>query len=411
MLSGRDIVCFANDWRSDPTSKKHVMRRLARRNRVLWVNSIGCRNPRATGRDLARLARKAAAAARDLARGGRPVEENLWVASPVAVPFHGNRLARRFNRTFLAAQLRRAARRLGMRDLVTWSFVPTSAGVAGALGERLLVYHCVDEFSRFTGVDATALVALEAELAARADLVLVSSEPLYESKRRLNPNTHVVRHGVEVEHFGRALAPETAIPADLPRGDGPVVGFFGALADWVDFELVRDLARARPGFTFALVGAVECDVSAIDGLSNVHRLGWRSYGELPGYCKGFDVAILPFRSNELTYAANPLKLREYLAAGLPVVSTALPEAERLRPEVRIGRDREEFLRELDACLAGGIAAAGPRRERAARVAAESWDHKTEEMCALVAPLLAAAASGSLPARAGAAVGERPEATA
>ena len=128
MLEGRDIVCFGNDWQSDPTSKKHVMRRLARANRVLWVNSIGCRNPRPSGRDLKRIATKARAAFDGVHRA----EENLWVLSPLAVPFHGNRLARWFNRRFLAARIRAATRALGFRDFLTWSFVPTSAGVAGA---------------------------------------------------------------------------------------------------------------------------------------------------------------------------------------------------------------------------------------------------------------------------------------
>src|SRR6188768_418328 len=183
MLRGQDIVCFANDWQSVPTSKTHIMRRLARDNRVLWVNSIGCRNPRPSGRDFKRMATKA----RQAFDGCQRVAEGLWVFSPLAVPFHGSRLARWFNRRFLAARIGAAARALGFRDFLTWSFVPTSAGVAGALGERLLVYHCVDEFSRFTGVDADSLLRLEAELAADANLVIVSSERLLDAKRPLNP--------------------------------------------------------------------------------------------------------------------------------------------------------------------------------------------------------------------------------
>lgn len=388
-LEGRDIVCFGNDWDSDPTSKKHIMRRLARANRVLWVNSIGCRNPTLSGRDLRRMARKA----RDSWRGCRQVEKNVWVLSPLAVPFHGSAAARWLNRRLLVATLRRAARRLGMRDLITWSFVPTSAGVAGGLGERLVVYHCVDEFSRFTGVDALALSALEAELAARADLVFVSAERLLEVKRRHNPKTFLVRHGVEVEHFGRALAPETAVPAELAGAARPVVGFFGLLADWIDYELVRDLALARPDWTVALIGAEEADLGALAGLSNVLRLGRRTYQQLPDYCRGFDVGILPFRINELTLASNPLKLREYLAAGLPVVSTAVPEAERLAPWVRIASDGAGFVAAIEELLAGGRR--GPRPEPAESVADDSWDRKTEELEAIVAAELVQLAVGPL----------------
>jgi glycosyltransferase involved in cell wall biosynthesis len=382
MLSGRDIVCFSTDWSGDPTSKKHIMSRLARENRVLWIDSIGYRNPRASARDLRRLVRKAS----DFCRGCRRVAPNLWTLSPPALPFHSNAAARQVNRRLLGASLRRALRGLGLRDVISWAFLPNSGLVAGTLGEKLLVYHCVDEFSQFTGVDAAALGELEADLAARADLVFVSAERLLDTKRRHNPNTFLVRHGVEVEHFGRALDPATRVPEDLDGGGGPVVGFFGLVADWVDLELVRYLALARPGWTLALIGPVETDAAPVAGLPNVRLLGRRGYAELPRYCKGFDVAILPFVVNELTLAANPLKLREYLAAGLPVVATAIPEAERLAPLVRRASSAQEFLAAIDAVLASG--ATGPRPEVAAAMQAESWDGKTAELGGIVERFLA-----------------------
>jgi glycosyltransferase involved in cell wall biosynthesis len=385
MLEGHDIVCFANDWDSDPLSKKHVMTRLARDNRVLWVNSLGCRNPTASARDFRRAAKKLG----DFFQGCRQVADNLWVTSPLVIPFHGSAAARALNRRWLAATLRLTLRRLGMRRPVTWSFLPSSADVVGRLGERLVVYQCVDEYSQFTGTDKAAILEMEERLCRRADLVLVSAQTLYDAKRPWNPRTHLVTHGVEVEHFRRALDPATPIPEDLaPRSDrteGPVVGFFGLVADWVDLELVRRLAEARPHWTLVLVGKADTDVSVLDGLPNVRLLGQRRYEELPGYCRGFDAAILPFRINELTLAANPLKLREYLAAGLPVVATAIPEAERLAPWVRIGRDPEGFLAELDAVFADG--ARGPREEISRAMDTESWDHKVAKMTRLVAPLL------------------------
>jgi hypothetical protein len=164
-----------------------------------------------------------------------------------------------------------------------------------------------------------------------------------------------------------------------------VIGFFGLIADWVDLDLVAHLARARPEWRLVLIGKADCDLAPLAGLANVSVLGWRSYDALPAYCRGFDAAILPFRINELTLAANPLKLREYLAAGLPVVSTAIPEAERLAPLVRVGRTADEFLAEVEAALAPGER--GPRPHRAAAMARESWDHKTEELSGVVTSFL------------------------
>lgn len=395
MLKGHDILCFANDWDSDPLSKKHVMTRLARDNRVLWVSSLGCRNPTASARDFRRAAKKLG----DFFQGCRQVADTLWVTSPLVVPFHGNAAARVLNRRWLAATLRLTMRRLGMRRPITWSFLPSSADVVGRLGERLVVYQCVDEYSQFTGTDQAAILEMEERLCRRSDLVLVSAQPLYEAKRRWNPRTFLVTHGVEVEHFRRALDPATPIPEDLgPRPDRterPVVGFFGLVADWVDLELVRHLAVARPHWDLVLVGKADTDVSALEGLPNVRLLGRKPYAALPGYCKGFDAAILPFRINELTLAANPLKLREYLAAGLPVVATDIPEAARLAPWVRIGRHPEGFLAELDAVLADG--ARGPRPEISRAMETESWDHKVAEMTRLVAPLLDEPGAGRAPA--------------
>jgi len=382
MLRGHDIVCFANDWQSDPTSKKHIMGRLAEENRVLWVNSIGCRTPQVSARDLRRVLAKG----RDFLRGLRRQGPNLWTLSPIAIPFHGLKAAQRMNRFLLAANIRLACRRLGMRDPITWTFVPSSAPVAGRLGERLLVYQCVDEFAQFTGVDGGAMLALEADLAARADLVFVTAARLYDAKVGHNPNTYLVRHGVDVEHFRRALAPDLPVADALADAPHPVVGFFGLIADWVDVDLMAALARARPEWTLALVGPVETDVSALAALPNVRLLGRRPYADLPRYCKAFDAALLPFRINELTLAANPLKLREYLAAGLPVVSSALPEVEALAELVQIARTPEEWLRHLDAILSHG--SAGPQASRADSMRAESWDQKVEEMSTLVEAYLA-----------------------
>ena len=378
MLEGRDIVCFANDWDGDPLSKKHVMVRLARRNRVLWVNSTGNRRPRASVGDL----RRSAAKIGQFARGMRQTDEGIHVYPPIFVPLFGSAAARRLNRSLLVGGLRRARQRLGFSAPITWSFLPTSADVAGALGERLVVYHCVDEYTEFTGTDGAAVAEMERRLLARADVVIVSSGPLLEAKRRHNPNVHLVTHGVDVEHFRRACSPATAVPAELAALPRPVIGFFGLIADWVDLGLLRRLALARPEWSLVLLGKLDADPGPLAGLGNVHLFGRRPYDELPGWCKGFDVAVLPFALNELTLAANPLKLREYLAAGLPVVATPIPEVVRLGELVRTGRDAGEFASRIDELLAAGRRGPDPAASR--RMDGESWDEKVRQMSEIVA---------------------------
>ena len=216
----------------------------------------------------------------------------------------------------------------------------------------------------------------------KADLVIVSSGPLYESKMRYNSNTFLVTHGVDLEHFRKACDPETVIPEEVAAMKSPVIGFHGLVADWVDLELIKFLATARPEWSFVLVGKLDTNTEPLHGLANVHLLGRKDYALLPAYCKSFDVAILPFAVNELTLASNPLKLREYLAAGLPVVSTAIPEAARLGSLVRIGESYEHFLKQIEVLLLEGRG--GPNLSVSRAMDSESWDGKVAELSQIIA---------------------------
>ena len=369
-LRGRDVLCFSHDWSGDPLSKTHLMRLLARDNRILWINSIGYRTPTASKADIGRAFRKLKAAAGPL----REVEPNIFVLNPLAIPAYGRPSVRALNRHLLRAQVRRAMRRLGFRRPINWVFNPAAAVIAGALGEETLIYQCVDEYTAFSGVAAGSLAELEETLLRRADLVIVSADRLYQSKSAFNPHTVLVRHGVDHDHFRKALDPSTKVPdsiAGLPR---PVIGFFGLIADWVDVDLMARVAERFPGGSLVVLGKATTDVSALEGRPNVHLLGRVPYADLPAYCKGFDVALNPFRISELTLNANPLKVREYLAAGLPVVSTAIPEVEVLG-QCRIGADDESFLREVEAALADP----GPRPARSEAIRPESWEARLDEI--------------------------------
>jgi glycosyltransferase involved in cell wall biosynthesis len=381
MIKDYDIVCFANDWDGDPLSKKHVMTRLARWNRILWVNSIGNRNPRVSSADLRRVLGKLKA----FGEGRRQVAENIHVFSPLVVPFPGSALARRCNKAVLRWSILRECRRLGFRRLMTYTFLPTSADVAGSLGEEAVVYHCTDDFSGFTGTDAKAILEMERRLIEKSDCVIASAESLKRTRGRYNSETHLVTHGVDVEHFRRACAGDVAVPGDIGALPHPVVGFFGLIADWVDLEMIGRLARDRPQWTFAMIGKIDTDVSAVSGLPNVRLLGRKEYAQLPDYARAFDAAILPFRVNALTVASNPLKLREYLAAGLPVVSTDIPEARRLDDHLRVASDYASFLDGLDEAVEREPD--GARIARSNMMNSESWDAKVAEISRIVGTTL------------------------
>lgn len=387
MLEGASILCFAHDWGGDPTSKTHIMRILARRNRVVWINSIGMRRPTASRADLGRLASKL----RRGLGGCREVEQNLFVVNPLVVPLPGIAAADGLNAVILAGTLRRLSRRLALKRPILWSFLPTVGRLLGRLDERMVIYHCVDEYAEFSGVPKQALLRMERDLVRRADLVLTSSERLCEERRPGNPNTHFVPHGVDVDHFARSLEATTVIPEELRRLRRPIIGFIGLLADWVDLDLLRALAQARPDWSFALIGKSSTDLAAVRELPNIHILGQRPFSALPAYCRGIDVGIIPFRINQLTLRANPLKLREYLASGLPVVSTPMPEVARFAPPVHLAEGPAAFLTGIEAALAETERDETARRRRMLSMRAEGWEGRVEEISRLIRDRALAAA--------------------
>lgn len=377
-LRGRDIVCFPQDWTGDPLSKTHIMRILSRDNRILWVNSIGLRAPSVSKADIGRSFEK-------LSKVMKPtieVEPNLFVMNPLAIPAYGNSLIKKLNGLSLRWQIKRTMKKLGFKKPVNYTFLPSAALLAKRLGEDYLIYHCVDEYAAFSDIEAGPILKLEKELMQKSDLVVVSAEKLLDDKKGENPNTHLIRHGTDWRHFRTALNDDLALPpevADLPR---PIIGFHGLLADWVDFGLIKKVAEHFSHGSVVLVGKVAADAekhaSVLDGVSNVHFLGRKPYSELPAYCKAFDVALNPFVVNELTLAANPLKVREYLAAGLPVVSTDIPEC-RVLPDCLIGTDHADFVAKIDSALADPK----PREAISDAIAHESWDAKVEELRELI----------------------------
>jgi glycosyltransferase involved in cell wall biosynthesis len=377
VIEGFSIVCFAHDWGGDPTSKTHIMRLLARRNRVLWVNSIAMRRPSASRSDARRLVDKL----RRSFAGCIEPERNLFVVNPLVLPFPGSPIAQRANADLLVRFVRRTLARLGADAPLLWTFLPTVNRLVGRLGERMVIYHCVDKYAEFSGVPREAILEMERDLVTRADLVFTSAKQLFEECRLFNPHTHFVTHGVDVAHFERSLESTTPVPTDVATLPRPIVGFFGLLADWVDLPLIRSLALDRPQWSFVLIGKVAMDLDPLKGLPNVHCLGQKPYADLPGYCRGFDVALIPFRRNELTQRVNPLKLREYLAAGLPVVATPLPEVARYDGLVHLADDRDTFLAGIEAALAQRRPELDRARVDAMRT--ESWEARVTQMSELV----------------------------
>ncbi len=392
-LRGREIVCvgFA-DWDTELwTNQHHLMSRLAHENRVLFVESLGLRRPQLAGRDLTRIARR-------LRRGFAPPRkaDGLHVLSPLVLPLHGHAAVRTLNRGLLRAQVRRAVRGLGMGRPILWAYVPQAESLIEALDPELVVYHCVDDIAAQDGVDKASFRAAEGRFAARADLVLASAPALATRMEAISENVLYAPNVADTELFARALRrspsdpdltvrPDPAVAA-LPR---PCVVFTGAIvAKKLDVPLLVALARARPAWSFALVGPVGAgdpgtDVSGLSEEPNIHMLGPRGYAQLPGVLRAADAGLIPYARNALTESIFPMKVYEYLAAGLPVVATPLPALADIA-QVATAPDAEGIARLLEEA----IAADSPERrgERSRAAAAHSWERRLEEIATAIEAL-------------------------
>jgi glycosyltransferase involved in cell wall biosynthesis len=337
------------------------------------------RQPSGNASDMSRIWTKI----RGFFSGLDKINENLYVFTPLVLPLPSSKFVQTVNRILLEIYLRTLMLRLGMKNVQIWTFVPNMVNLIGRLCESKVVYYCVDEWSEFSFLDKKTVESLERSLLSKSDLVITTAQKLYESKKRHNTNTYLIPHGVDFDFFAKALAPSTVEPLDIQRLPKPRIGFFGLIHEWIDLNLIHYMAKAHPEWSIVLIGklATGIDVSRFASIHNVHFIGQKDYSELPGYCKGFDVALIPFVLNELTLNVNPIKLREYLAAGLPVVSTALPEIFPYHDVVHIADSMIDFTREVERALLE----TGSEwiKKRQASVAEESWRARVERISGLI----------------------------
>jgi glycosyltransferase involved in cell wall biosynthesis len=239
---------------------------------------------------------------------------------------------------------------------ITWFYTPMALEFARDTLSSLTVYDCMDELSAFRGAPP-ALQELERELFARADLVFTGGRSLYEAKRHMNPNVHLFPSSVDVPHFSQARAESRIDPPDQAGIPGPRLGFFGVIDERIDLDLLREVASARPNWQLVMLGpVVKIDPGSLPRLPNIHYLGHKAYDLLPRYLGGWNVAVMPFALNESTRFISPTKTLEYLAGGVPVVSTpiadvVIPYAE--RGLVRVSIDAPSFLGAVEQTLREG----------------------------------------------------------
>jgi glycosyltransferase involved in cell wall biosynthesis len=370
------ICCFGGeDWwyHNRGHIDMQLMRKFACQTKVLYINSVVMQRPKL--KQGKKFAAKAARKIKSILRGLRKQGDNFWVYSPVAMPVHHIRWAAHLNGIILNAQVSGVLNLLGIKKPLLWVACPTACQTSLKMKRVKLVYQRTDRYEEFPNVDADIIKKYDYILKAAADLTVFVNHNLLEEERNQCRKTLFLDHGVDFSKFACAERSEQK-PEDIKNIKRPLAGFYGGIDEHTsDIKFIEKVIDLLPRINFVFVGNASADISGLILKKNVHMLGQKPYELIPHYGKCFDVAFMPWRQGRWIEACNPVKLKEYLALGKPVVTTPFPELEYYNDVIYEAATPEEFA----ICIEKALAEDGPQRiiERRKKVETATWESKTQ----------------------------------
>jgi glycosyltransferase involved in cell wall biosynthesis len=394
MLTGHNFVYFApGKWDGLWRNRQQLMSVLARQNRVLFVERRLHLRPTLAGFRRGDIGPSA------LCRSPiRQISENLFVFRyPTWAPISGRFPLHQLTRIVRRLSVQNALRKLQMTQPIVWFSQPDMVDLVNEIPQaRLLLYHIVDEYTAYSDQTPSSrrrAEEQEKEMMALVDAVIVVSRNLYKAKRPFNPNTYLIPNGVNYQSYADALA-EPQSPDDLMAIKNPRLGYIGLVGDKLDLNMLVELAQENPEWSLVLLGQVRVHQQkeawrALQMLPNVHHLGPVEVSQVPHYVKGFQVGLMPYLQNCHAEYISPLKLYDYLAAGLPIASLDIPAAREFSQYIHLTDNPRSFAQAVRAALADTT----PERYQARRnVAAQhTWEARVEQLSDLIQAQLVAKA--------------------
>jgi glycosyltransferase involved in cell wall biosynthesis len=279
--------------------------------------------------------------------------------------------------------------KLNIKDPIIWLSRPEMVDYIGKFNERFIIYHVVDEYLAYEGVNKKQRKEIwnkEKVLLKKADLVIVVSKNLLESKKRFNKNTYLVPNAVDFESYSKSLSFIKKLPADIAKLKKPLIGYSGRIGSKLDFNLLYDMADSHPEWSLVFVGVVDnryCEesIEMMKSLKNVYFLGFKNIGILAEYINAFDICILPYLINEHSKNINPLKLYDYLALGKPIVATDIVEVHNFKEVVKIALSKEEFICHIKEALNENNA--NLMQKRILLASQNTWDDRIKQINELI----------------------------
>lgn len=387
MITGRRIICFGDEEWDFTGSIQRIARTLAKSNEIIYITSLGLRLPRPTLSDLNKIARRGRAFATNRHR----VVGNARVVTPIALPLYHSLAFTRFSAWLVYRQLRHLGIFPVSADTILWFALPTAGPILDFLDTPNFFYYAADRHRAYPGASRGVIQCCEETLARKARFCVASSELMASELRSLNPNSYYVDHGVDFGHFCLNSA---VPPDDLARIPRPIIGYLGGITPWVDEEALTTLAARRADWSLVLIGPDYINLSRRLKLPNVYFLGPRSYMDVPRYLAGFDVCLLPRKTEEWELYANPLKILEYFCVGRPIVSSALPQAMAYGSLIQVYKNPGEIEQAVSKALAEPLNLQEQRRE-IARLKAHP--HEVEQLSAYIEEYMSESKIETLPA--------------
>ncbi|MBF0208102.1 MAG: YdcF family protein [Oligoflexia bacterium] len=394
ILSGHDIICISSiDWDFIWQSHQEIMSTLAKNgNRILFIENTGVRSPQL--KDISRIKGRIKNFFRGV-KGFREQIDNLYVFSPIVLPFPYSKIALCINKILMLLLIRKWLTALNFSNPIIWSFLPTKLArqVKENIPHSLLIYYCADDFSS-SSKQAKRIIKDENIFIKEADLIFVTSTYLKEKCLRNNQNVHDFPGGVNIAKFLKAhdLCKEDEYvkkELELLKINRPIIGYVGGIHKLLNFKLMEEIAKLNPQYNFVYIGPEQEDISALKKLTNVSFLGKKDHSRLPYYIKYFDIAHIPYVESSYAQNVYPSKLNEYLAMGKPVISPPIPEvlnfSKKFTNTVYLASNGTEYCNAILHLLNEQNKSHHPKlsESRIAVAKLNSWEQKIQDMSQLI----------------------------
>jgi glycosyltransferase involved in cell wall biosynthesis len=374
------LLVFSDDWGRHPSSSQHLIAQMLPRRKVLWVNTIGTRPPRLDLRTMQRVLEK-------LGHWVSPAppqddqpryQVSPQIISPRMWPSFASRAARSLNKQLLKSSLVPAIEALGAPPIVITT-LPIMADLVGEIPAKRWVYYCVDDFSVWPGYDGKTMAAMERELVAKVDVTVAVSEHLADGLRKLGASPHLLTHGVDIDAWRPSKQPLN-LPAEFSGLEGPFIVFWGVIDRRMDIEWLAALSKVLKKGSILLFGPKEDPNPALYDIPKLFLRDAIKFARLPEIAATANVLIMPYINAPVTQAMQPLKLKEYLATGKPVVVRSLPATRPWADACDACETIDEFVLTIISHISRHQSNAIPDDQISARTRlnGESWKYKAEQ---------------------------------